>query len=132
MNVTDPIADLLTRIRNAQAARHTVVEMPHSKMKAEVARILKEEGYIRNLKVVEGKPFSTIKILLKYNEDGTPLILGLERLSKPGRRVYSGKDKIQSVYSGLGISILSTSRGILTGQASRELGVGGEVLCRVW
>ena len=132
MNVTDPVADMLTRIRNGLKARHVVVEIPHSKIKVELARILKEEGYIRNFKVVESKPHSLIKVLLKYNEDGSPLIGGIERVSKPGRRVYAGQSAIPKVFNGLGITILSTSRGIMTGQSSRDAGVGGEVLCSVW
>ena len=132
MNLTDPIADMLTRIRNGQGARHAVVEIPHSKLKVEVARILKEEGYIRNYKVVEGTPSSAVKLLLKYSAEGEPGILGIERVSKPGRRVYAGKDTVPSVFGGLGITILSTSRGILTGVRSKEAGVGGEVLCNVW
>jgi small subunit ribosomal protein S8 len=132
MNLTDPIADLLTRIRNAQRARHAVVEVPHSKLKLEVSRILKEQGYIRNYKVVEAVPQGTIKILLKYTEDGEPAISGIERVSRPGRRVYAGKDGIPGIYGGLGVSILSTSRGIMTGARSKEMGVGGEILANVW
>ena len=132
MNMTDPVADLLARIRNAQRARHAVLEVPHSKMKVEISRILKEEGYIRNFKTVEAKPQSSIKILLKYTEDGAPAITGLERVSRPGRRTYRGKAEIPSVFGGLGITILSTSLGIMTGQRSHEMGVGGEILCNVW
>src|SRR5438132_13662940 len=108
MNMTDPIADMLTRIRNGQRSRHNLVEVPHSKLKVELARLLKDEGYIRNYKVVEREPQATIKILLKYTPDGDPAISGIERVSKPGRRVYANKQEIPSIYGGLGIAILST------------------------
>ena len=132
MNMTDPVADMLTRIRNAQRARHTTVEIPMSKLKLELARILKEEGYVRNFKVVEAAPRKTIKVLLKYADDGEPAITGIERVSKPGRRVYSGKNGMPSIFGGLGITVVSTSQGVLTGNKSKELGVGGEILCSVW
>lgn len=132
MNMTDPVADMLTRLRNAQRTRHTTVEIPMSKLKLELARILKEEGYIRNFKVVEGVPRRSIKVLLKYTDDGEGAITGIERVSKPGRRVYAGKESLPSVYGGLGITVVSTSRGVLTGQKSKALGVGGEILCNVW
>ena len=132
MIMTDPIADMLTRIRNGQRSRHSLVEIPHSKMKVEIARLLKEEGYIRNFKVVETPPQGTIKVLLKYTPEGEPAISGMERVSKPGRRVYTGKAEIPSIYGGLGVAILSTSNGMVTGQRSKELGVGGEILCRIW
>jgi small subunit ribosomal protein S8 len=132
MNLTDPIADMLTRIRNGHRARHQVVAVPHSKLKVEVARILKDEGYIRNYKVVESKPQGTIKLLLKYDEEGRPGITGIERVSKPGCRVYTGKSEVPKVFAGLGICILSTSRGVMTGERSTAQGVGGEILCNVW
>ena len=132
MSVTDPISDLLTRIRNAQQAHHQVVAMPTSKVKAEIARILKEEGYIRNFKVVEQPPQGVLKIHLKYQGEGSPAITGLERVSKPGRRVYANKEDIPLVLSGLGITIMTTSRGVMTGHRCRAEGVGGEVLCSIW
>ena len=132
MNMTDPIADLLTRVRNAQRARHTTVEIPMSKLKLEVARILKEEGYIRNYKVVEATPSRSIKVLLKYADDGSPAITGIDRISKPGLRIYAAADKIPSVKRGLGVAILTTSRGVMTGKQARSLGVGGEVLAFVY
>jgi small subunit ribosomal protein S8 len=132
MNMTDPIADMLTRVRNGQRSRHSMVEIPHSKLKVELARLLKEEGYIRNFKVVEQAPQGKIKVLLKYTPDGEPAITGIKRVSKPGHRVYAGKAEMPSIFGGLGISIVSTSKGIVTAQRSKELGVGGEVLCSVW
>ncbi len=132
MTMTDPIADLLTRIRNGLAARRPSVELPSSNLKVEVVKLLKEEGYVTNFKVTEDGPQGTLRVDLKYRDDGRPVIDGIQRASKPGRRAYVGKDDIAPVLNGLGISILSTSRGLMTDRAARRAGVGGEVLCRVW
>lgn len=128
---TDTIADMLTRVRNAIMANHERVEVPSSRVKKMIVNILKEEGYIKNFKVVEDEGKERIIIYLKYvNEE--PVIRGLERVSKPSRRVYSGKDDIPVVLGGYGIAIISTSQGIITGKKAAELGIGGEVLCKVW
>ena len=134
MNVTDPIADMLTRIRNAGIARHSQVAMPTSKMREAIALILKEEGFVKDFEILPGKVTSTLLIHLKYTPERRPrpVIAGLVRVSKPGRRAYCGKQDIPWVRSGLGISILSTSRGVMTGELARRLGVGGEVLCYAW
>src|ERR1051325_395154 len=132
MSMTDPIADLLTRIRNGIQARHDRVELPSSKLKVEIAKILKSEGFISNYKVVDGDIQSTLRIYLKYSEDGEPVIHGIERVSRPGRRVYRNKQAIPRVLGGLGLAIVSTSRGVLSGSDAARTGVGGEVLCQVW
>ena len=133
MIVTDPIADLLTRIRNGHMANHDKVDVPASKLKQAIVKILKEEGYIKNFKVVESKRTRpTIRVYLKYDLNRKPMINGLRRVSKPGRRIYKGKDKIAKVLNGLGISILTTNKGIMTHNRAEQLGVGGEVLCNVW
>jgi small subunit ribosomal protein S8 len=134
MSMTDPIADMLTRIRNGIQARHDRVELPASKLKVEIARILKSEGFISNYKVVEeeGKPQASLRVYLKYSEDGEPVIHGIERVSRPGRRVYRGKAEIPQVLGGLGLAIVSTSKGVLSGAEAARTGVGGEVLCQVW
>lgn len=132
MSVNDPIADFLTRIRNAQMAKHDTVEMPHSKMKREVARILKEEGYINDFSERGSGAEATLIIELKYGPDGRRGITGLRRMSRPGRRVYRKQTEIPRVLDGLGVAILSTSRGILTDHAARRQGIGGEVLCFVY
>ena len=134
MSMTDPIADMLTRIRNGITSHHERVEMPSSKLKVEVARILKSEGFISNYKVVEedGKPQATLRVYLKYSDDGEPVIHGIERVSRPGRRVYVRHDRIPRVFSGLGISILSTSRGLMSDREARRQKVGGELICEVW
>ncbi|MBV9494622.1 MAG: 30S ribosomal protein S8 [Acidobacteria bacterium] len=132
MSMTDPIADLLTRIRNGIQAHHDRVELPSSKLKVEIAKILKSEGFISNYKVVEDKIQSTLRIYLKYSEDGEPVIHGIERISRPGRRVYRNKQEIPRVLGGLGLAIVSTSRGVLSGSDAARTGVGGEVLCQVW
>ena len=129
--VTDPIADMLTRIRNGIQARHPRVDMPSSKLKVELARILKEEGYISNFKVGEEGKKKVLKVFLKYGTDGTNAISSLDRVSRPGRRVYVGAHEVPRILGGLGVSILTTPRGILTGKAARKVGVGGEVLCSV-
>ena len=137
--MTDPIADMLTRIRNAVTARHARVEMPASKLKAEIARILQDEGYIAGFKMVESPASRTSKasrqqmrMFLKYGPGGEKAISGLERVSRPGRRVYANRDEVPAVLGGLGVTILTTSRGVMTGQAAKKAGVGGEILCNVW
>jgi small subunit ribosomal protein S8 len=132
MTVTDPIADMLTRIRNALMARHDTVKVPASKMKLSIARILKEEGFITDYEVIKGKPHRDISIQLRYMEDNKPAISGLKRVSKPGLRVYTQKREIPRVYGGLGIAIISTSQGVRTGQQAWQQGSGGEILCYVW
>ncbi len=137
MSVTDPIGDMLTRIRNAVMAGHTLVAIPSSKIKVSIAKILKEEGYISSYEVVDGKIAGSkvLRIRLKYvgeRRERRSVITGLERISRPGRRVYTGKQEIPWVLSGMGIAILSTPKGVMTGQRARQLGVGGEVLCKVW
>ena len=129
--VTDPIADLLTRVRNAAMARHDSVSIPASKMKIAVAKILKDEGFISDFSIVKGEPQRMIKITLKYI-DKQPAFIGLERVSKPGLRIYSGKKEIPRVYGGLGIAVISTSKGLMTGQEAWKKNLGGEVLCYVW
>jgi small subunit ribosomal protein S8 len=132
MSLSDPVADYLLRIRNAISAKHEKVDIPASKIKLEITRILKEEGFIQNYKFQdEDKKQGTIRVFLKYSE-GSPVITGLKQISKPGRRIYVHKEKIPKVVGGLGISIISTSRGIMTGDHSHRTGVGGEVLCQVW
>ena len=133
MSMTDPIADLLTRIRNGIQAHHDRVELPSSKLKVEIARILKSEGFISNFKLVEeNKTQGVLRIYLKYSDDGEPVIHGIERVSRPGRRVYRNKQEIPRVLGGLGLAIVSTSRGVLSGHEAVKTGVGGEVLCQVW
>jgi small subunit ribosomal protein S8 len=135
--LTDPIADMLTRIRNAILAGHPMVALPGSKLKVAIAKILKEEGFISAYEVVDGKTAGTkiLRIRLKYvgeRRERKPVITGIERISRPGRRVYTGRQEIPWVLSGMGIAILSTPKGVMTGQRARQLGVGGEVLCKVW
>lgn len=129
---SDPIADMLTRVRNAIKMRHPKVDVPASKLKTEIARILKEEGYILNFKVAEEGVRRTIKIYLKYAPDNSPVISALERVSRPGCRVYVGQSEIPRVLGGLGINILTTPRGVMTGRDAHREHVGGEILCRVW
>jgi small subunit ribosomal protein S8 len=132
--MTDPIADMLTRIRNATLARQARVEMPSSRLKVEIARILESEGYIQGFKVIEpeGSAQAQLRVFLKYGPRGERVITGLERVSRPGRRVYFGRDDVPDVLAGLGTSILTTSRGVMTGREAVKVGVGGEVLCNVW
>lgn len=130
--MTDPIADMLTRIRNAIRAHHKNVAIPASNTKREIARILREEGYVNDVVVSDEGPQGAIAIDLKYVGDQQPVISGLERVSSPGRRVYCGKDDIPKVLNGLGVAIVSTSRGLMTDRQCREQGIGGEVLCKVW
>ncbi|MDH5781536.1 MAG: 30S ribosomal protein S8 [Dehalococcoidia bacterium] len=131
MTVTDPIADMLTRIRNAIMADHDCVLVPSSKIKFSISKILEEEGFIDRYEVLKGKPQTMMKVHLKYTDD-QPSILGLERASKPGLRVYMGRREIPRVYGGLGITILSTSKGIMTGQEAWRQHLGGEILCYIW
>jgi small subunit ribosomal protein S8 len=128
---TDPIADMLTRIRNGLHARHQRADMPASKLKIEVARILKEEGYISNFKIAEEGKKRVLKVFLRYDNDGESVITTIERVSKPGRRVYIGATEIPKVMGGLGINILTTPRGVMTGKTARKSRVGGELLCTV-
>lgn len=133
MSLTDPIADMLTRIRNAVMARHEFVLIPASKIKISIAKVLKEEGFVRDYEVLKGNTQQrVIKIHLSYSDKKQPLLNGLQRVSKPGLRVYCQKGQIPRVFGGLGIAILSTSKGVLTGQQAWKKGVGGEILCNVW
>ena len=132
MHITDPIADMLTRIRNAGAARHATVEVPASSMKKAIAQIMLDEGYIKAFEIVDNGTQGTIKITLKYNANKEKAISGLRRVSKPGLRVYAGADELPKVLRGLGIAIVSTSKGIMTDKKARELHVGGEVLAFIW
>ena len=129
MTVSDPIADMLTRIRNAVMVRHDSVLIPASRMKLAIAKILKEEGFISDYEVLRGKPHRTIKLYLKYSDKNQPVLSGLERVSKPGLRVYVGQKEIPRVAGGLGIAVISTSRGVMTGQQAWRQGIGGELLC---
>jgi small subunit ribosomal protein S8 len=130
--ITDPIGDMLTRIRNANQALHETVAMPASGMKREIARILMEEGYIDGFDLDRGQAFDTLVLRLRYSPSRERVISGLKRVSKPGRRVYAKKDRPHRVLGGMGVAILSTSSGVVTGRRAQELGVGGEVLCYVW
>jgi small subunit ribosomal protein S8 len=138
--MTDPIADMLTRIRNAVIAKHTRVDMPASRIKADIAKILQDEGYIQGVKLLDDvahptkgiAPVKTLRLFLKYGPHGEKLITGVERISRPGRRVYFGRDDVPEVLAGLGTAILTTSRGVMTGREAIKAGVGGEVLCNVW
>ena len=132
MNMTDPVADLLTRIRNGVRAKLGKVDVPRSKLKVEIARILKDEGYITNFKKTEDDKQGMIRVFLKYGPGMERVITDVQRVSRPGCRIYCGKDQIPRVYGGLGINILSTSRGLMTGKAAAREGVGGEILCNVW
>jgi len=132
MSVNDPIADMLTRIRNSAMVGQTMVAMPNSKIKVEIARILKDEGYIKNFKVLDDKGAGLLRLYLKYDDSGNPVIHGLTRVSKPGRRLYRGKDELPRVLGGLGIVIVSTSQGLLTGHDARKRCLCGEFVCSVW
>lgn len=137
MSMVDPISDMLTRMRNAVMAGHNTVAIPSSTIKVAIAKIMKEEGYITNFEIADGKIVGSkvLRLRLKYvgeRRERRPVISGLERVSRPGKRVYTGKKEIPWVLSGIGIAILSTPKGVMTGQRARQLGVGGEVLCRVW
>jgi small subunit ribosomal protein S8 len=130
--MTDPIADMLTRIRNGSKAKLEKVDIPSSKLKLEIAKILKDEGYIKNLKMVKDRRQGVIRVYLKYTDEEVPVIQGLKRVSKPGCRVYAGNDAIPKVLAGLGVAILSTPKGIQTGKQAKKDNVGGEVICHVW
>ena len=134
--MTDPIADMLARIRNATLARHARVEMPSSRLKVEIAKILQSEGYIQGFNVLETeageRPQAQLRVFLKYGPRGERVITGIERVSRPGRRVYFGRDDVPDVLAGLGTSILTTSRGVMSGRSAQRAGVGGEILCNVW
>jgi small subunit ribosomal protein S8 len=132
MSMTDPVADMLTRVRNACQAGHRRVDMPVSKLKVEIARILKNEGYVSNFKVTEDGKQGVLRVYLKYGPGMERVITDVQRVSRPGCRIYCGKDRIPRVYGGLGINILSTSRGLMTGRAAAKEGVGGEIICNVW
>jgi len=137
MSMTDPIADMLTRIRNSMMSGQTMTSMPYSKVKGEIAKILKEEGYLENIEVADGEHSSqkVLRLKIKYfgeRRERKPVITGIERVSRPGRRIYTKKQDIPWVLSGIGVAILSTPKGIMTGQRARQLGVGGEILCKVW
>ncbi len=132
MTVNDPIADMLTRIRNANKGAKESVEMPASKMKVEIARLLKEEGYINDYALLRGESFDSIVVDLKYGKDRQKVISGLRRISKPGRRVYTSKDDIPKVLGGLGVAVLSTSKGLMSGRDAEKQRIGGEVVCFVW
>jgi small subunit ribosomal protein S8 len=132
MSTTDPISDLLARIRNAHLAKHDRLDVPASRLKAEVCRILKEEGYIRNFRLIDGSPRSSLRVFLRYSEEGEPAIRHLRRASRPGRRVYRKADELKPVLNGLGIGIVSTSQGLLSDRVARERRLGGELVCEVW
>jgi small subunit ribosomal protein S8 len=132
MNMTDPVADMISRVRNGVRAKLPKVDVPASKLKAEIARILKDEGYIANFKSIEDEKQGMLRIYLKYGPGMERVITDLQRVSRPGCRIYCGKDQIPRVYGGLGINILSTSRGLMTGRTAAREGVGGEILCNVW
>ena len=132
MNLTDPVADFLTRIRNAHRSKHQKLDVPTSKLKVEIARILKEEGYIANYKAVDEEGQHTLRVYLKYGPNNEAVIRDLQRVSRPGCRVYVGREEIRRVQGGLGISIMTTPKGVMTGKQARRDGVGGEILCEVW
>ncbi len=132
MSMTDPIADMLTRIRNAGRARFDKVDIPASRMKISLAKIFKEEGFIKNYKVIKDNRQGILRVYLKYGEQQEPLIQGLRRVSRPGRRVYTGHEELPRVQGGLGVAVISTSQGVVTDRQARKLQVGGEVLCEIW
>jgi small subunit ribosomal protein S8 len=132
MSISDPIADMLTRIRNAILVSYDTVDIPNSKIKLNLAKILKNEGFIKNYKVIKDNRQGILKIFLKYDEKGGPLISGLKRVSKPSARIYAKKDKIPLILNGYGINILSTSKGLVTDKEAKKTGVGGEIICSIW
>ena len=132
MSMTDPVADMLTRIRNALRASHEIVNIPSSKLKINLANVLKSEGYIKNLRIISDGQHRYIRLFLKFDKDGVPIIEGLKRISKPSCRVYAGYDEIPEVLNGYGVNIVSTSKGIMTDREARKQKVGGEILCAVW
>lgn len=132
MQLSDPIADMLTRLRNGLMARHPSVDMPHSNIKEAIAHILKDEGFVREYEVLREGAKSSLRVVLKYTPTRRPVMTHLKRISKPGLRIYTGKDRIPRVLGGMGLVILSTPHGVVTGQRARKLGVGGELLCEIW
>jgi small subunit ribosomal protein S8 len=130
--MTDPISDMLTRIRNAVRSRHPRVDIPHSSMKLAIASILKDEGYVAGVATIEKGRFKAIRIGLRYDDEGIPILSGIQMVSRPGRRIYTGSGEIPPVMGGLGVSILSTPKGVLSGRDARKAGVGGEIVCNVW
>jgi small subunit ribosomal protein S8 len=130
--MTDPIADMLTRIRNSILIKAEKVDIPASRLKVEIAKIMKEEGFIKSYKIIKDKKQGILRVTLKYTQDNRPIVEGLKRISKPGRRVYVGKDEVPSVVGGMGIAVVTTPKGILTDKTCRREGVGGEVLCYIW
>ena len=130
--LTDPVADMLTRIRNANKALHETAQMPTSRVKAEIARLLKEEGYIRDYRIEKGESYDTLVVELKYGRNRQRVLTDLKRVSRPGRRIYARKDRLPRVLGGMGTAILSTSSGVMTSRSAQERGVGGEVICFVW
>jgi small subunit ribosomal protein S8 len=132
MGMTDPVADMLTRVRNASGAKFAKVDIPSSKLKVQIARIFKDEGYIKNFKVIKDNRQGILRIYLRYDDKNRGVIQWLVRVSRPSRRVYAGSDDIPKILNGLGISVLSTSKGILTDREARKQGVGGEIMCSVW
>ena len=132
MSMTDPIADMLTRIRNANKVSYQAVDIPSSRLKINIAKVLKSEGLIRNYRIIDNRGQGAIRIFLKYDENGEPVLSGLKRVSRPGCRVYARSDRIPQVLNGLGINILSTSKGVMADRQARKKGVGGEILCSVW
>jgi small subunit ribosomal protein S8 len=130
--MTDPIADMLTRIRNSVLIKAEKVDIPASRLKVEIAKIMKEEGFIKSYKIIKDKKQGILRVTLKYTQDNRPIVEGLKRISKPGRRVYVGKDEVPSVVGGMGIAVVTTPKGILTDKTCRREGVGGEVLCYIW
>jgi small subunit ribosomal protein S8 len=132
MSMTDPIADMLTRVRNASTQRHSRVEMPSSRMKLEIARIMTEQGYVAGYEITQGEHGEVLRIELKYGRNRERVISGIKRVSKPGRRIYARKESLPKVLGGLGTAIISTSRGLVTSAEAKKLGVGGEVICFIW
>jgi small subunit ribosomal protein S8 len=132
MSMTDPIADMLTRIRNALIASYSTVDIPSSRQKIDIAKVLKSEGFIKNFKIMADKQQGIMRVFFKYDENGESVIGGLKRISKPGCRIYSKGDKIPQILNGYGISILSTSKGVMTDRQARKLGIGGEIICSIW
>jgi len=132
MGMTDPIADMLTRMRNALMASYETVNVPCSRMKVNIAKVLKAEGFIKNFKLIDDKKQGIIKVYFKYDEKGEPILGGLKRISKPGCRIYTKGDRIPQVLNGYGVNILSTSKGVVTDNQAKKLGIGGEIICSIW
>lgn len=132
MSMTDPIADMLTRMRNALIASYSTVDIPSSRLKVDIAKVMKSEGFIKNFKIIEDQKQGIMRVFFKYDDKGGSIISGLKRISKPGCRMYSKNDKIPQVLNGFGICILSTSQGIMTDKQARKIGIGGEIICSIW